>query len=136
MMGADCFLVSSRMFVILPPDGIAAFKLPQPERERLLALPGAGLGGNGVGPAVHAPLVRLLTEVAELQREILRQQEKTRVSHARQFQRAIAAQAESLQHTLEHHSRQSERLQAWQKWTAGLGAAVLVLVIIVVQIAG
>ncbi len=97
---------------------------------------GAGLGGNGVGPAVHAPLVRLLTEVAELQREILRQQEKTRVSHARQFQRAIAAQTESLQHTLEHHSRQSERLQAWQKWTAGLGAAVLILVIIVVQIAG
>ena len=97
---------------------------------------GTGLGGNGVGPAVHAPLVRLLTEVADLQREMLRQQEKSRVNHARQFQRAIAAQAESLQYTLEHHSRQSERLQAWQKWTAGLGAAVLILVIIVVQIAG
>ena len=97
---------------------------------------GTGLGGNGVGPAVHAPLVRLLTEVADLQREMLRQQEKSRVNHTRQFQRAIAAQAESLQYTLEHHSRQSERLQAWQKWTAGLGAAVLVLVIIVVQIAG
>ncbi len=97
---------------------------------------GTGLGGNGVGPAVHAPLVRLLTEVAELQREMLRQQEKGRRSQAQQFQRAIAAQTESLQHTLEHHSRQSERLQAWQKWTAGLGAAVLMLVVIVVQIAG
>ena len=96
---------------------------------------GTGLGGNGVGPAVHAPLVRLLTEVADLQRELLRQQEKSRISHSRQFQRAIAAQAESLQHTLEHHSRQSERLQAWQKWTAGLGAAVLLLVVAVVQIA-
>ncbi len=97
---------------------------------------GTGLGGDGVGPAVHAPLVRLLTEVAELQREMLRQQEKDRRSLAQQFDRAIAAQAESLQHTLEHHSRQSERLQAWQKWTAGLGAAVLMLVIIVVQVAG
>ncbi len=97
---------------------------------------GTGLGGNGVGPAVHAPLVRLLTEVAELQREMLRQQEKGRRSQAQQFQRAIAAQTESLQNTLEHHSRQSDRLQAWQKWTAGLGAAVLMLVIIVVQIAG
>ena len=80
--------------------------------------------------------MRLLTEVADLQREMLRQQEKSRVNHTRQFQRAIAAQAESLQYTLEHHSRQSERLQAWQKWTAGLSAAVLILVIIVVQIAG
>ena len=97
---------------------------------------GTGLGGNGVGPAVHAPLVRLLTEVADLQREMLRQQEKSRRSQGQQFQRAIAAQTEGLQHTLEHHSRQSERLQAWQKWTAGLGAAVLILVIIVVQIAG
>ena len=97
---------------------------------------GTGLGGNGVGPAVHAPLVRLLTEVADLQRELLRQHEKDRRSQAQQFQRAIATQAESLQHTLEHHSRQSERLQAWQRWTAGLGAAVLTLAIIVVQIAG
>ncbi len=97
---------------------------------------GTGLGGNGVGPAVHAPLVRLLTEVADLQRELLRQHEKDRRGQAQQFQRAIATQAESLQHTLEHHSRQSERLQAWQKWTAGLGAAVLMLVVIVVQIAG
>ncbi len=97
---------------------------------------GTGLGGNGVGPAVHAPLVRLLTEVAELQREMLRQHEKGRRSQRQQFQRAIAAQTESLQHTLEHHSRQSERLQAWQKWTAGLGAAVVLLVVIVVQVAG
>ncbi len=97
---------------------------------------GTGLAGNGVGPAVHAPLVRLLTEVADLQRELLRQHEKDRGSQAQQFHRAIAAQAEGLQHTLEHHSRQSERLQAWKKWTAGLGAAVVLLVVIVVQVAG
>ena len=97
---------------------------------------GTGLGGNGVGPAGHAPLVRLLTEVAELQRELMRQHEKGRRSQAQQCQRAIAAQTESLQHTLEHHSRQSERLQAWQKWTAALGAAVILLVVIVVQFAG
>ena len=84
---------------------------------------GTGLGGNGTAPAVHAPLIRLLTEVADLQHELLRQ-----------FERAIAAQADSLQRTLEHHSRQSERLQAWQKWTAGLAAAVAVLVVVVVQL--
>jgi hypothetical protein len=97
---------------------------------------GTGLGGNGTGPAVHAPLVRLLTEVAELQRELLRQLDKGRRSQARQFEQAIAAQTESLQRTLEHHSRQSERLQGWQKWTAGLAAAVVLLVVVAVQFAG
>lgn len=97
---------------------------------------GTGLGGNGAAPAVHAPLVRLLTEVAELQRELMRQLDKGRRTHARQFERAIAAQTESLQHTLDHHSRQSAQLQAWQKWTAALGAAVIVLVVIVVAVAG
>lgn len=97
---------------------------------------GTGLGGNGTAPAVHAPLVRLLTEVADLQHELLRQLEKGRRSNARQFERAIAAQAETLRRTLEHHSRQSERLQAWQKWTAGLAAAVVLLVVVVVQIGG
>ena len=96
---------------------------------------GTGMGGNGVSPAVHAPLVRLLTEVAELQKELMRQMDKGRRSQAQQFQRAIAAQTESLQRTLDHHSRQSERLQAWQKWTAALGAAVLLLVVAVIQIA-
>ncbi len=97
---------------------------------------GTGISGNGVAPAVHAPLVRLLTEVAELQRELLRQFDKGRRSQQRQFERAIAAQTESLRSTLDHHSAQSERLQAWQKWTAGLAAAVLVLVVAVVQVAG
>ncbi len=61
---------------------------------------GTGLGGNGATPAVHAPLVRLLTEVADL------------------------------------HSRQSEQLQGWKKWTAALGAAVVLLVVVAVQLAG
>ena len=97
---------------------------------------GTGLGGDGTTPAVHAPLVRLLTEVAELQRELLRQLDKGRRSQARQFEQAIAAQTMSLQRTLEHHSRQSERLQGWQKWTAGLAAAVVLLVVVAVQFAG
>ena len=95
---------------------------------------GTGLGGNGTAPAVHAPLIRLLTEVADLQHELLKQLEKSRRVYARQFEHAIAAQTESLHSTLEHHSRQSERLQTWQKWTAGLAAAVAVLVVVVVQL--
>ncbi len=97
---------------------------------------GTGLGGNGATPAVHAPLVRLLTEVADLQRELMRQLDKGRRTNARQFDRAIAAQTESLQRTLDHHSRQSEQLQGWQKWTAALGAAVVLLVVVAVQFAG
>ena len=97
---------------------------------------GTGLGGNGVAPAVHAPLIKLLTEVAELQSELVRQFDQGRRVQARQFERAIAAQTASLQSTLDHHSSQAERLQAWQKWTAGLAAAVVFLVVVVVQVAG
>ncbi len=97
---------------------------------------GTGLGGNGTAPAVHAPLVRLLTEVADLQRELLRQLDKGRRTHFRQFERAIAAQTDSLQRTLEHHSRQSERLLAWQKWTIGLAGAVVLLVVVAVAVIG
>jgi hypothetical protein len=97
---------------------------------------GTGLGGNGTGPAVHAPLVRLLTEVAELQRELLHQLDRGQRNQARQFDRAMFAQTESLKRTLEHHSQQSERLQVWQKWTAALAAAVVLLAVIAVQIAG
>jgi len=95
---------------------------------------GSALGGNGTAPAVHAPLIRLLTEVADLQHELLKQFEKGRRLHVRQFERAIAAQTDSLKRTLEHHSQQSERLQVWQKWTAGLAAAVAVLIVVVVQL--
>ena len=97
---------------------------------------GTGLGGNGTTPAVHAPLVRLLTEVADLQRELMRQLDKGRRTNARQFERALAAQTDSLQRTLDHHSHQTERLQIWQKWTAGLAAAVVLLAVVAVQIAG
>jgi seryl-tRNA(Sec) selenium transferase len=80
--------------------------------------------------------VRLLTEVADLQRGLLREMDRGRRTHARQFERAIAAQTEALQRTLDHHSQQSERLQVWQRWTAGLAAAVVLLVVIAVQVAG
>ncbi len=97
---------------------------------------GTGLGGNGVTPAVHAPLVRLLTEVAELEKALLHQFEKGQRSQAQQFQRALAAQTESLRSTLDHHSKQSDRLQVWQKWTAVLATAVVMLTVIVLVIAG
>ena len=65
MMGADCFLVGGRMFIIFPSDDIAALKLPQPERERLLALPGAGpftVSRGTFGTWVQAPLPSLEDE--------------------------------------------------------------------------
>lgn len=97
---------------------------------------GTGLGGNGTAPAVHAPLVRLLTEVAELQREMIQQFEKGRRIHARQFRGALEAQAESMQRTLEHYTRQSERLQAWQKWTALLAGSMVILIVFMTQALG
>ncbi len=62
MMGADCFLVSGHMFIILPSDGNAALKLPEPERERFLTLPGAGpfvVSRGAFGVWVQAPLASL-----------------------------------------------------------------------------
>jgi hypothetical protein len=97
---------------------------------------GTSLGGNGTAPAVHAPLVRLLTEVAGLQRDMIQAFEKGRRIHARQFRGALEAQAESMQRTLEHYTRQSERLQAWQKWTALLAASVVILIIFMTQVVG
>ena len=65
MMGADCFLVSGRMFVIFPSDESAALKLPQQERERFLALSGAGpfrVSRGTFGTWVQAPLTSLNDE--------------------------------------------------------------------------
>jgi hypothetical protein len=97
---------------------------------------GTSLNGNGTAPAVHAPLVRLLTEVAELQRDMIQQFDRGRRIHSRQFSRALEAQTESMQRTLEHHTRQAERLQAWQKWTALLAAAMVTLIIFIFPVAG
>ncbi len=62
MFNADCFLVGGSMFLILPPEGVAAFKLPDPEREELLGLPGAGpfvVSIGAFGKWVQAPLASL-----------------------------------------------------------------------------
>jgi TfoX/Sxy family transcriptional regulator of competence genes len=62
MMGADCLLVDGSMFVILPSDETAAFKLPEPERERFLTIPGAGpfvVSRGPFGTWVQAPLTSL-----------------------------------------------------------------------------
>ncbi len=62
MFNADCFLVGGSMFLILPPEGVAAFKLPEREREEFLDLPDAGPFVVSIGPFgrwVQAPLATL-----------------------------------------------------------------------------
>ncbi len=62
MFNADCFLVGGSMFLILPPEGVAAFKLPERERAELLDLPGAGpfvVSVGAFGRWVQAPLASL-----------------------------------------------------------------------------
>jgi hypothetical protein len=63
MFGTDCFLVGGRMFLFFPGAESAAFKLPEAERSRLLALPGAGpfvmTGGSAFGTWGQAPLSSL-----------------------------------------------------------------------------
>jgi len=62
MMGADCFLVGGHMFAILPADDTVAMKLPDDERERFLALSGAGpfvVSRGAFGKWLQAPLAAL-----------------------------------------------------------------------------
>ncbi len=62
MFNADCFLVGGSMFLILPPEGVAAFKLPERERQEFLDLPDAGpfvVSIGAFGKWVQAPLASL-----------------------------------------------------------------------------
>ena len=83
-------------------------------------------------------MVQLLGEITHLQRDLLRQFRQGQALQARQFERALQAQALQLEKTLEHTSQRvessEERLQVWQKWTAGLAAAVLFLLLLASQL--
>jgi hypothetical protein len=87
---------------------------------------------------VEHSMVQLLGEITHLQRDLLRQFRQGQALQARQFERALQAQALQLEKTLEHTSQRvdasEERLQVWQKWTAGLAAAVLFLLIVAFQL--
>jgi len=78
--------------------------------------------------------VQLLGEITHLQRDLLRQFRQGQALQARQFERALQAQALQLEKTLAHTSERVEsselRLQVWQRWTAGLAAAILVLLVL------
>jgi hypothetical protein len=88
--------------------------------------------------AVERSMVQLLGEITHLQRDLLRQFRQGQALQARQFERALQAQALQLEKTLAHTSQRVEsseaRLQVWQKWTAGLAAAVLVLLVLFSQL--
>ncbi len=101
---------------------------------------GAYVKGDGKSPqSLNFPLVHLLSEIAQLQRDLLRQFRQGHALQARQFERALQAQAQQLEKTLAHGSRQAEqseeRIQFWQRLTAGLAALVFV-VLVGVQLAG
>ena len=87
---------------------------------------------------VEHSMVQLLGEITHLQRDLLRQFRQGQALQARQFEKALQAQALQLEKTLEHTSQRvessEERLQIWQKWTAGLAAAVLFLLLLASQL--
>jgi len=79
--------------------------------------------------------VQLMAEITHLQRDLLRQ---FRQGQARQFERALQAQALGLEKTLAHVDSRvqasEERLHVWQRWSASLGVVVVVLLLIVTQV--
>ena len=87
---------------------------------------------------VDYSFVQLLGEITHLQRDLLRQFRQGQALQARQFERALQAQALQLEKTLAHTSERVEsselRLQVWQRWTAGLAAAILVLLVLGSQV--
>jgi predicted nucleic acid-binding Zn ribbon protein len=82
--------------------------------------------------------VQLMGEITLLQRDLLRQFRQGQAIQARQFERALQAQALSLEKTLAHVDSRvqasEERLHIWQRWSAGLGAAVVIALLIITQI--
>jgi uncharacterized Zn finger protein (UPF0148 family) len=82
--------------------------------------------------------VQLMGEITQLQRDLLRQFRQGQALQARQFERALQAQALGLEKTLAHVDTRAqaseERLHVWQRWTAGLGVAFVVILLIATQI--
>jgi hypothetical protein len=79
-------------------------------------------------------MVQLMGEIAHLQRDLLRQFRQGQALQVRQFERALQAQALGLEKTLAHTAERvkasEERLDVWQRWTAGLAAGVFVLLLV------
>ena len=87
---------------------------------------------------VEHGMVQLMAEIAHLQRDLLRQFRQGQALQVRQFERALQAQAQGLEKTLAHTAERVEaseqRLDIWQRWTAGLVAAVFVLLVVGSQV--
>ncbi len=87
---------------------------------------------------VEHGMVQLMAEIAHLQRDLLRQFRQGQALQVRQFERALQAQALGLEKTLAHTAERVEaseqRLDIWQRWTAGLVAAVFVLLVVGSQV--
>jgi hypothetical protein len=94
---------------------------------------------SGIPPDdIDHGMVQLMGEIAHLQRDLLRQFRQGQALQVRQFERALQAQALGLEKTLAHTAERVEaseaRLDVWRRWTAGLAAAVFVLLVIGSQI--
>ena len=87
---------------------------------------------------VEQSMVQLVGEITNLQRDLLRQVGQGQALQARQFEKALQAQVlqleKMLEHTAERIESSEERLQIWQKWTAGLATAVLFLLLLASQL--
>jgi hypothetical protein len=94
------------------------------------------------GHAAEAPgdysLVQLLGEVAHLQRDLLKQFRQGQAVQARQFARALEAQALHLDKALSHAAAQVEaseqRLLLWQRWAAGIAAGCVFVIVLATQL--
>jgi len=82
--------------------------------------------------------VQLMGEITHLQRDLLRQFRQGQALQARQFERALQAQALGLEKTLAHVDSRvqaaEERLHVWQRWSAGLGVAVVLALLAITQV--
>jgi hypothetical protein len=91
-----------------------------------------------VPESIDFGFVQLMGEITHLQRDLLRQFRQGQAIQARQFERALQAQALSLDKTLAHVDSRvqasEERLQVWQRWSAGLGVAVVLVLLFITQI--
>jgi hypothetical protein len=95
-------------------------------------------GDNSSPEALNLPVVHLLTQVCDLQKDLLRQFRSGQAIQARQFQRALEVQSDQLEKTLAHHTAtmemQEQRLQMLVRWTAALGTAAVGFIFIAIQI--
>ena len=116
----------------------AALKTEDDRRTKKRETRTAVANGHLRNGAAGDPLVQLLGEIAQLQRDLQRQFRQAQAIQARQFSRALEAQASQLEKVLAHAADQveasEERLLLWQRWAAGLAAAVIFVLVIAIQL--